>query len=147
MRVVFAAVAVLGLAAVTPASSAAPSPIVGIWFGRGEPQDKTEVWLDRINADGTWSSEFETCTGKILHHHVESGIWRMDNGLERDFGQVSDGHPTHFEFDYTTVSNNGQSWSYRLAATDPFYADAIGYVFNARRVNADFRLPGCLQIS
>ncbi len=123
------------------------SPIVGIWFGRGEPEDKNEVWLDHVNADGTWMSEFETCRGKIAQHHVESGTWRMDNGVERDFGQVSDGHPVHFEFDYATVSNNGEIWSYRLAATDPQYPDAVGYVFTARRVGADFRLPGCLQIS
>jgi hypothetical protein len=139
--------AVLGLLAVTPASGAGPSQIVGIWFGRGEPEDKNEVWLDRVNADGTWVSEFETCRGKTSEHHVEGGIWRMDNGVERDFGQVSDGHPTHFEFDYATVSNNGQTWSYRLAATDLKYPNVVGYVFTARRVDADFRLPGCLQIS
>ena len=73
--------AVLGLLAVAPASGAEPSPIVGIWFGRGEPEDKSEVWLDRVNADGTWVSEFETCRGKTSEHHVESGIWRIDNGV------------------------------------------------------------------
>jgi hypothetical protein len=92
---------------VGPAVASNSSNIVGIWFGRGEPEDKSEAWLDHINADGTWVSEFETCHGKIAFHHVESGTWRMDNGVERDFGQVSDGRPTHFEFDYATVSNNG----------------------------------------
>jgi hypothetical protein len=145
--VFFAAVIVFGLSAIAYASGNERSPIVGIWFGRGEPEDKNEVWLDHVNADGTWESQFETCHGKIAQHHVESGTWRMDNGVERDYGQVSDGHPAHFEFDYATVSNNGQTWSYRLAATDPQYPYAIGYLFTATRVNADFRLPGCLQIS
>jgi hypothetical protein len=130
-----------------PACANKPASIVGFWFGRGEPQDKNEVWLDRVNADGTWVSQFETCHGKLAEHHVQGGTWRMDNGIERDFGKVFDGHPTRFEFDYATVSNDGRTWSYRLSATNPTHPEAIGYLFTARRVGADFRLPGCLQIS
>jgi hypothetical protein len=138
---------VVALFAISPAGGSETASIVGIWFGRGEPEDKNEVWLDHVNADGTWVSEFETCRGKTAMHHVDSGTWRLDNGVERDFGRVSDGKPNRFEFDYATVANNGQIWSYRLVATDPQYPDAIGYVFTARRVGADFSLPGCLQIS
>ena len=138
---------VAGLLPLGQANAYDRSTVVGDWFGRGEPQDKNIFYLDHTNADGTWVSEFERCRGKTAEHHVESGSWRFDNGIEHDVGQVSDGRPAHFKFDYAIVSNSGQKMSYRIVAADPADPLVMGYLFTSVRVSTDFRLPGCLQIS
>jgi hypothetical protein len=142
-----AALSVAVLLAIGQANAYDKPTIAGDWFGRGEPQDKNIFYLDHTKADGTWVSEFERCQGKIAEHHTESGTWRFDNGVEHDIGLLADGHPTHFSFDYAMASNDGQIMSYRVVASDPADPRSIGYLFTARRVSPDFRLPGCLQIS
>ncbi|MGD0141958.1 MAG: hypothetical protein ABSC92_02245 [Rhizomicrobium sp.] len=128
-------------------ADAAGGSVVGDWYGIGQPDDKDMAYLDHIKADGTYVSEFEVCKGKKSERHVESGMWSGSSDITRVITTVIDAHAVHFQFDYAMVSNDGRIWSYRIAASEPENPGVIGYLFNAKRVGPDFRLPSCLQIS
>jgi hypothetical protein len=122
--------------------------IVGDWYGRGQPGgDSITVYLDHIKADGTFVSEFEKCVGKKGSDIIESGTWTASPDILRINTKVANGKPYFFQTDYANVSNDGKTWIYRIVAAQPESPEEIGYAFNAKRVSADFRLPGCLQIS
>ena len=129
------------------AIAAGASSVVGDWYGLGQPHDKEMAYLDHIKPDGTYVSEFEVCNGKKSEHHIESGTWSSSPDITRVVTPVIDNRPVHFQYDYAMVSNDGKTWIYRIAASEPENPAAIGYQFNARRVGPDFRMPGCLQIS
>ena len=128
-------------------ANAAGRSVVGDWYGLGQPHDTEMAYLDHIKPDGTYVSEFEVCKGKKSEHHLESGTWSSSPDITRVITMAIDNHPVHFQYDYAMVSNDGKTWVYRIAASEPENPTAIGYQFNARRVSADFRMPGCLQIS
>jgi hypothetical protein len=122
-------------------------PVVGDWYGIGQPHDGEMAYLDHIKPDGTYVSEFEVCKGKKSEHHVESGFWNASPDITRVITKIIDGHAVDFTYDYQMVSNDGKNWVYKIVASDPENPEALGYQFNARRVTPDFRMPGCLQIS
>ncbi len=130
------------------ASASSGASVVGDWYGRGQPGgDSITVYLDHIKADGTFVSEFEKCVGKKGGDIIESGTWSASQDIVRVNTKIANGRPLVFQTDYANVSNDGKTWVYRIAASEPESPDTIGYQFTARRVGPDFRLPGCMQIS
>jgi hypothetical protein len=144
LGIAFALIAVL---ACNGAVAANRAPVIGDWYGIGQPHDGEMAYLDHIKPDGTYVSEFEVCKGKKSVHHVESGFWSASPDITRVVTKIIDGHAADFTYDYQMISNNGKTWVYKIVASDPENPQALGYQFNARRVTPDFRLPGCLQIS
>jgi hypothetical protein len=129
------------------AAAGSQSSVVGDWYGQGEPFDKNMAYLDHFRADGTVVTEVEICKGKTAMHGKDSGTWTASKDAMRVVTTVSDGAATHFQTDYEIMSNDGKTWSYRIVAAEPEQPSILGYVFTAKRVSPDFRLPGCLQIS
>ena len=147
-RLLFGVMAAMCLLSVPgQAVAGSESSVVGDWYGHGEPYDKTIAYLDHFRADGTVVTEVEICKGKTPMHGKDSGIWTASKDAMRVVTTVSDGVATHIQIDYEIMSNDGKTWSYRIAASEPEEPSILGYVFTARRVSPDFRLPGCLQIS
>ncbi len=139
---------VLGAVLVFGPAMAGGASVVGDWYGRGQPGgDSITVYLDHIKPDGTFVSEFERCVGKRGSDVIESGTWTASPDILRINTKIANGKPFVFQTDYANVSNDGKTWIYRIVAAQPESPEEIGYQFNARRVPADFRLPGCLQIS
>jgi hypothetical protein len=138
----------VAIASLRPANAASASTsIVGDWFGSGQPHDEKMAYLDHIKADGTYVSEFERCKGKVTIRSVQSGRWSASPDILRINTNIVDGKPATFQTDYQMISNDGKNWSYRIVASEPEDAEAMGYLFTAKRVPAYFQLPGCLQIS
>lgn len=142
-----AGLALLLLSPAAGANASAPVSIVGDWFGRGQPHDAIMVYLDHIKPDGTYVSEFELCKGKQSYRSIQSGTWSASPDMFRITTTIVDGRKAYFQTDYANISNDGKSWAYKIAASEPEDPGALGYEFTARRVVRDFQLPGCLQIS
>ena len=145
-RLVFVAVAT-AVIFFDPANAASGASVIGDWYGVGQPHDKDMAYLDHIKPDGTYVSEFIVCRGKKSEHHIESGTWSSSPDVTRVVTKIIDGHAVGFAYDYAMVSNDGKTWIYRIVASEPENANAIGYQFTAKRVSPDFRMPGCLEIS
>ena len=61
------------------AHAEAPSYMIGTWFGHGQPEDKSAMYIDRMRPDGTWRGEYRVCVkGKALNDEVQTGRWKLD---------------------------------------------------------------------
>jgi hypothetical protein len=68
--------ATLFLLAATPA--AAQSWMVGTWFGHGQPQDKSAMYIDRMRPDGSWRGEYRTCLKGKPEDQLQTGRWAVN---------------------------------------------------------------------
>lgn len=140
MRFAAAALA-LALSLAAGAASAGP-PSAGSWFGKGEPGDKEEYWLARLGAGGSFQALFRSCAHGKAHDEFEHGRWAVDKSGILTTTASADGSPVEYTDSYTTLSNDGGVWRYRLSASSFPRAD-IGFAFTSRRVGDDFELPEC----
>ena len=71
MRVAFA------LVLLTVPGFAAPSWMVGTWFGSGQPHDRSSMYIDRMRPDGSWRGEYRTCRKGKPEDLVQEGRWSL----------------------------------------------------------------------
>jgi hypothetical protein len=119
---------------VVPAQ-AAPSYMVGTWFGHGQPQDKTAMYIDRMRVDGTWRGEYRTCLkGKALDQ-VQAGRWSLTGDIltlqvERVDGQAAPRTDT-----YKMLFHDAHSQKYISLGWN--------FPYTPQRVADDFQMPSC----
>jgi len=129
-----AALLVLLLAA-SPAA-AAPSWIAGRWFGTGQPNDKSQMWLEEAGADGSFHVLFRACRQGKAADATNDGRWELSGNAETITVDTVDGHKTMPRFDhYTIVSHTADKQVYRY--------DLNGFVYTSHRVDAKFEMPSC----
>lgn len=115
---------------------AAPSYMVGTWFGHGQPQDKASMYIDRMRPDGTWRGEYRTCLkGKALPDQVQAGRWSLAGDIltlqvERVDGQVAPRTDT-----YKMLSHDAHSQKYLSLGWN--------FPYTPQRVADDFQMPSC----
>jgi hypothetical protein len=126
------------LCAMLPAR-AAPSgdaaPLVGIWYGVGEPDDETISYIDFYHPDGTYNSEFRKCVrNEVVWRQTASGKWSVQNGVLRMISEKIDGKPDRFDNSYTI----------ELVAPNEFHArlQSNGFLFVEKRIDK-FEFPPC----
>ena len=74
---VFALALLAALAGLSPAGAAA-YPMAGVWFGTGQPNDRSEMYIDYFNADGSFHNQHRECRqGKIASDLRETGHWTI----------------------------------------------------------------------
>jgi hypothetical protein len=49
------------LATKTAAAAEHPATLIGHWFGQGEPNDRSEMWLGKASANGDFAVQFRSC--------------------------------------------------------------------------------------
>src|SRR5258708_4193574 len=81
MRAAVAGLFILLLAAPAQAASTPPSYMVGTWFGHGQPDDKSSMYIDRMRADGTWRGEYRTCRKGKATDQVQAGRWALASDI------------------------------------------------------------------
>ena len=117
-------------------AEAAPSYMVGTWFGNGQPDDKSAMYIDRMRADGTWRGEYRVCIkGKPPNDQIQTGRWKLDGdiltlGVETVGGQFWPRTDT-----YKMLAHDAHSQKYL----------SIGrkFVYTPQRVADDFKMPSC----
>jgi hypothetical protein len=131
-----AALLLCGLLLASPAS-AQSNWMVGNWYGYGQPQDKSSMWLESVRPGGTLRVQHRTCVQGKAIDEIQEGRW----SLKGDFLTVRiervDGEPLSETRDdvYRIQSHTATRQTYRLERT--------GFVYNSRKVNGSFRLPPC----
>jgi hypothetical protein len=123
------------LLAASPAL-AAPPWIAGRWFGSGQPNDKSQMWLEEGGADGSFHVLFRACRQGKAFDSTNDGRWELNGNAETITVDTVDGKKTMPRFDhYTIVSHTADKQVYRY--------DPTGFVYTSHRVDAKFQMPSC----
>lgn len=126
--------AVLLLSAVQ--AQAAPSYMVGTWFGQGQPDDKSAMYIDRMRPDGTWRGEYRVCVkGKPPRDDVQEGRWKLNGdiltlGVETVGGQFWPRTDTYKILEHSPKAQKYLSLGYK-------------FTYTPQRVADDFKMPSC----
>ena len=133
----WAAVALMLLAA--PALAAErPSYLTGHWFGQGEPNDKSEMWLAHAGANGDFTAQFRACRKGKASDLVQKGIWWFQDGIEYVQITLVNGQVVFNETPYKILAHDGKHQTYSMPS---------GFVFRSSRVDANFQMPPCELVS
>jgi hypothetical protein len=129
-----AALSLVLVAAQVPASEH-PAYLTGIWFGQGEPHDKSEMWLARASANGEIEVQFRTCLSGKAVDLFQKGRWWFRDGIETVQITLSNGRIVFEETPYKILSHDGNHQTYSMPS---------GFVFRSSRVDGKFKMPDCL---
>jgi hypothetical protein len=138
MRLALVLVAML---AAMPALSARaqPSFMVGTWFGRGQPDDKLSMYIDRMRPDGRWRGEYRACLrGKPLDQ-VQTGRWTLEGDRLLLHVETVDGTPMPRTDVYHMLAHDERGQKY--------VAQPSGFAYTPARVDDAFSMPPCDLIS
>jgi hypothetical protein len=138
MRVALVLVAML---AVMPALSARAqtSFMVGTWFGRGQPDDKLSMYIDRMRPDGRWRGEYRACLRGRPLDQVQTGRWTLDGDRLLLHVETVDGAPMPRTDVYRMLAHDGRGQKY--------LAQPSGFAYTPARVDDGFSMPPCDLIS
>jgi hypothetical protein len=122
-----------------PASAAErPSYLVGHWFGQGEPNDRSEMWLGSAGANGDFAVQFRTCRKGKPSDLFQNGTWWFQDGVEYVQITLSGGMVVFDETPYKILFQDGKHQTYSMPS---------GFVFKSSRVDANFQMPPCELVS
>ena len=132
-----AALSLMLVAAQVPASEH-PAYLTGVWFGQGEPHDKSEMWLAQTSANGEISVQFRACRKGKAYDLFQKGRWWFRDGIETVQITLSNGQVVFDETPYKILSHDGNHQTYSMPS---------GFVFRSARVDAKFKMPDCDLVS
>ena len=133
-----AALLLLVLAAVPAGAASAGRTgwMVGRWFGTGQPDDRSEMWLAQASPDGRFHVQFRRCRQGKAFDMTNDGVWTLDGAKETISIDTVGEHKLMPRHDvYTILSHTGDKQTYRYEGT--------GFVYTSRKVRADFAMPRC----
>ena len=122
------------LLSVTPAQ-AADSWLVGRWFGSGQPDDRSQMWLENGTADGKFHVLHRACRQGQAFDSTPDGTWSLKGDMLTVRIARVDGVPEPRTDVYRILKHEARTQSYRYEAT--------GFVYNSRKVDAKFVMPPC----
>lgn len=116
--------------------AAAPAPsFVGIWYGKGEPDDPDVFYIDAYRADGTFNSEYRKCVkGKLAYSQTQSGRWTVANGVLEMHSNIINGKPDRYDHFYKIESLDQSEFRVRFDKPD--------FLFVEKRIPV-FEFPPC----
>jgi hypothetical protein len=116
-------------------AQAAPSYMVGTWFGHGQPGDKASMYIDLMRADGTWRGEYRTCRkGKALDQ-VQAGRWALAGDILTLGVETVDGLFAPRSDTYKMLSHDARSQKYISLGWN--------FPYTPQRMADDFHMPSC----
>jgi len=132
MRRLLVALALLA----APPACAATYPMAGAWFGTGQPDDKSEMYIDTFSADGGFHNQHRWCRqGKIALEMRQTGRWRVEGDILIIDIATNDGGPAPRTDRYRLLSVDGKNQNYVYLETN--------FAYHAHKVAADFQMPPC----
>jgi hypothetical protein len=126
------------LLATSASAAEPPSYLVGHWFGQGEPNDRSEMWLGSAGANGDFAVQFRTCRKGKASDLFQNGSWWFQDGVEYVQITMSAGQIVFDETPYKILFHDGKHQTYSMPS---------GFVFRSSRVDADFQMPPCELVS
>jgi hypothetical protein len=125
------------LLAATPALAASPNDwLAGRWFGTGQPNDKSEMWLETAGADGSFHVQFRACRQGKAFDATNDGHWNIAGATETITIDTVNGAKGGTRQDiYIILSHTKDKQVYRYQAT--------GFVYTSHKVDGAFTMPSC----
>ena len=118
---------------------AAPSPMVGSWFGSGQPGDKSSMYIDRMRADGSWRGEYRTCVKGKTQDVVQEGRWALSGDILTLTVQIVDGNFLPRIDTYRML---------QIGPTAQKYVELpMNFTYTPKRVADSFTMPRCDLVS
>ena len=110
--------------------------MAGVWFGTGQPEDKSEMYIDTFTADGGFHNQHRYCRqGKIFQEFFETGRWSIKGDiLTIDIATVNGG-PDARSDRYRLISVDAKTQSYVVLPSN--------FAYHAHRMAANFQMPEC----
>jgi len=128
-----ASVGLFLLALASPA--AAQSTMVGTWFGHGQPEDQSSLYIDRMRADGSWRGEYRSCVRGKARDQVQEGRWTLEGDtlslwIERVNGATEPRTDTY-------------KMQWHSANAQKYVSQGWRFLYTPQRVADDFQMPSC----
>jgi hypothetical protein len=128
------------LLAAAPALAQKPAGMTqrwaGIWFGTGQPNDRSQMYIDYFNADGSFHNQHRQCAqGQVVYEVFETGRWRIAGD--------------RLTIDIATVNKRAEPRTdlYRIKSVDERMQNYVylptNFEYRARKVGAGFKMPPC----
>jgi hypothetical protein len=133
-----AALCLTFLFAASPATAA--SYMVGTWFGRGQPENKQSMYIDRMRADGSWRGEYRTCIkGKPPADWVQLGRWSLSGDVLSLSVETVNGVLAPRLDTYKMLGHDAHSQKYLSMDRN--------FPYTPQRVADNYQMPSCQLIS
>ena len=131
------AASLIAFLAASPAH--AESYMTGTWFGQGQPDDKSSMYIDRMRADGTWRGEYRTCFKNKAVDQVETGHWSLAGDILTLKVESVNGVPGPHTDGYKILSHDAQRQKY--------ISQGWRFTYTPQRMPDDFQMPSCALTS
>jgi hypothetical protein len=130
MRIGFPALVLMAVPAL-----AAPSYMVGTWFGSGQPHDRSSMYIDRMRPDGSWRGEYRTCNKGKSEDLVQEGRWSLNGDVLSLRVEKVDG------------SFMPRTDTYRILQHSPtaqkYVELPLNFAYSPQRVADNYTMPSC----
>lgn len=137
------ALVLLGMLTVLPAqgqaSHAQTSYMIGTWFGRGQPDDRLSMYIDRMHADGSWRGEYRACLYGRPIDQVQTGRWTLEGDRLLLHVETVDGVRAPRTDVYRMLAHDAHAQKYIALPT--------GFAYTPMRVEDSYQMPPCDLIS
>jgi len=115
---------------------AATYPMAGVWFGTGQPDDKSEMYIDHFDADGGFHNQHRYCRqGKIAADIRETGRWSVKGDILTVQIATVNGKADPRTDRYRLISVDAKTQNYVVLPTN--------FAYHARRMDPAFQMPSC----
>ena len=113
--------------------------VVGSWYGQGQPNDKSNMWLDHLLADGSFNGQYRTCVKGKASDTFQAGTWSLTGDTLTISILTVDGFFQPRNDVYQNLSHDARRWAYKYLK--------LGYVSKAERVDDKLQLSSCETVS
>lgn len=121
----------------TPAYAA--SDISGTWFGTGQPDDRSSMYIDRLQANGNWRGEYRTCIKGKSEDTIQTGHWSLSGDMLSLSVETVNGMIASRTDMYRMLSHD--------AKTQKYLSLPSNFSYTPRRMPDNFKMPGCDLVS
>jgi hypothetical protein len=128
-------VALMALLASAVPCAAAPATLVGNWFGTGQPDDRSEMYIDHFLPGGGFRAEHRLCRQGKAIDGGQSGSWSLAGDILTIHVEIEGPNRVARDDVYRLVSLDARKQTTVLLQLNFPYKDT--------RVENGFKMPDC----
>jgi hypothetical protein len=133
------ALALLSSSVLIGPAFAAPSYMIGTWFGTGQPNDRSSMYIDRMRPDGSWRGEYRTCFKGKAQDQIQEGRWALQGDILLLNVHTMDGMPMPRVDRYRMLQHSDKAQKYIELP--------MQFAYTPTRVPDGYKMPACDLVS
>ncbi len=138
-RVLIAAALVLMASPVLAQNPPLSTLWLGHWFGSGQPGNRSQMFIDTFNLDGSFRALHRACVQGNATDQSQTGRWRINGNILTINMTAVNGEPRSYEDRYRIDAVDGKTQDYTLVANN--------FPYKSRKVDSKFQMPPCDLVS